>query len=155
VSAIRNVFRGAAWIFRGAALAALTVAAPGAFAQDSLEALLTEVRDVRADEIKAFEQRAAEFNAAAPAAQQKMLADAQARRDALAVTSNALADQFSANELSISDFRRQLREKAAALGLSEVFGISRQVAGDTSRNDDASALVRGGAAAHPARSSKG
>ncbi len=119
-------------LFRCAALAALTVSVvPGAYAQDSLESLLTEVRDVRADEIKVFEQRAAEFNAAPPAQQQKLLADAQARRDALAVTSKSLADQFSENEIQISEVRKQLREKAASLGLSEVFGISRQVAGDT------------------------
>ena len=118
-------------LFRCAALAALTVAVPGVYAQDSLDALLQEVRDVRADEISAFQQRSAEFNGAAPAEQQKLLADAQARRDALAVTSTTLSDQFSQNELQISEFRKQLREKAAALGLSEVFGISRQVAGDT------------------------
>ncbi len=138
MSSIRNVLRGAALVsrgaalvFRGVALAALTVAAPGAFAQDSLDSLLAEVRDVRADEIKAFEQRAAEFNAASADEQQKMLADAQARRDALATTSDTLAEQFSGNEISISEIRKQLRDKAAALGLSEVFGISRQVAGDT------------------------
>jgi len=124
VSKFRNLFRCAAF-------SALTVAVSGVYAQDSLDALLQEVRDVRSDEIAAFQQRAAEFNGAAPAEQQKLLADAQARRDALAGTSTTLSDQFSENELKISEARKQLRDKAAALGLSEVFGISRQVAGDT------------------------
>lgn len=118
-------------LFRCAALAALTVSVSGAYAQDTLDSLLTEVRDVRADEIAAFEKRSAEFNAASPAAQKKMLADAQAKRDALATTSKTLANQFSVNEIQINDVRKQLREKAQTLGLTEVFGISRQVAGDT------------------------
>jgi biopolymer transport protein ExbB len=116
--------------FRILALAALTVAVPSTFAQESLDELLDEVRTVRADEIKAFEQRSAEFNAAAPDQQQAMLAEAQAKRDALAQTSTTLTDQFSANEIKINDVRKQLREKTAALGLTEVFGISRQAAGD-------------------------
>ena len=104
-------------LFQCAALTALAAAVPGVHAQDSLEALLTEVRDVRADEISAFQQRSAEFNAAAPAQQQQMLAQAQSRRDALAATSTTLSDQFSENELKISEVRKQLRDKAAALGL--------------------------------------
>lgn len=117
-------------LFLCAALTALPVALTDAFAQDSLDSLLDEVRTVRAEEIKAFEQRSAEFNAASPDQQKKMLAEAQAKRDALAQTSTALSDQFSANEISISEVRKQLREKANALGLTEVFGISRQAAGD-------------------------
>jgi biopolymer transport protein ExbB len=119
-------------LFRCVALAALTVAAPSAFAQDSLDGLLEEVRTVRAEETRIFEQRAAEFNALSAAEQQKRLAEAQAKRDALAATSKTLSDQFSANEIKISEVRRALRDKATALGLSEVFGISRQVAGDAS-----------------------
>jgi biopolymer transport protein ExbB len=117
-------------LFRCVALAALTVAAPSAFAQESLDTLLEEVRTVRAEEVKTFEQRAAEFNAASAAQQQQMLTAAQAKRDALSGTSKTLSDQFSANEIKISEVRKQLREKATGLGLTEVFGISRQAAGD-------------------------
>ncbi|HLF29835.1 MAG TPA: MotA/TolQ/ExbB proton channel family protein [Xanthomonadales bacterium] len=117
-------------LFLCAALAALPFALTDAFAQDSLDSLLDEVRTVRAEETRAFEQRSTEFSAATAAQQQKMLADAQARRDALAQTSNKLSDQFSANEIRINDVRKLLREKATSLGLTEVFGISRQVAGD-------------------------
>ncbi len=118
-------------LFLGAALFALSVAAPVAFGQDSLDSLLDEVEAVRADEIKAFEQRAAEFNAASADQQQKMLAAAQAKRDGLGGSSKTLSDQFSANEIKINDAKKGLREKAASLGLSEIFGVSRQVAGDT------------------------
>lgn len=117
-------------LLRCVALGALTVAAPSAFAQESLDSLLEEVRTVRAEEMRIFEQRAAEFNAASPAQQQQMLAQAQAQRDALSGTSKTLSDQFSANEIRISEVRKQLREKATALGLTEVFGIARQAAGD-------------------------
>jgi biopolymer transport protein ExbB len=125
VSNIRN-------LTLSAALAALAAGMPVAFAQDSLDALLDEVQAVRADERKAFEQRAAEYNAAPPAQQQSMLAEAQAKRDGLSATSTTLSDQFSANEIRINEARKGLREKAATLGLTEVFGLSKQVAGDTS-----------------------
>lgn len=115
-----------------AVLAALAAGSPVAFAQDSLDALLDEVQAVRADERKAFEQRAAEYNAAPPAQQQSMLAEAQAKRDGLSATSTTLSDQFSANEIRINEARKGLREKAATLGLTEIFGLSKQVAGDTS-----------------------
>jgi biopolymer transport protein ExbB len=116
----------------GAALAALAAGMPVAFAQDTLDSLLDEVQTVRADEQKAFAQRAAEFNAAPAAQQQSMLADAQAKREGLSGTSSTLSDQFSANEIRINEARKGLREKAATLGLTEIFGLSRQVAGDTS-----------------------
>jgi len=125
VSNIRN-------LFLCAAVAALSAAAiPVAFAQDSLDALLNQVQAVRADEVKAFEQRSAEFNAAPADQQQKMLAAAQSKRDGLAGTSSKLSDQFSANEIKINDAKKSLREKAATLGLTEIFGVSRQVAADT------------------------
>ncbi|MSQ98041.1 MAG: MotA/TolQ/ExbB proton channel family protein [Xanthomonadales bacterium] len=119
-------------LFLCAAAAVLSVAAvPVVFAQDSLDALLDEVQAVRADELKAFEQRSAEFNAASADQQQKMLAGAEAKRDGLAAASSTLSDEFSANELKINDAKKSLREKAATLGLSEIFGVSRQVAADT------------------------
>jgi len=125
VSNIRN-------LFLCAAVAAASVAViPVAFAQDSLDALLDEVQAVRADELKAFDQRSAEFNSAAAAQQTQMLAAAQAKRDALAATSSKLSDEFASNEIKINDAKKGLREKSATLGLSEIFGLSRQVAGDT------------------------
>jgi biopolymer transport protein ExbB len=117
-------------LFKYAAAATLLQAGTLAFAADSLDALLQEVSAGRSAESQAFEQRSAAYNAASAADQQKMLADAQAKRDALDGKSKALAEQFSANELKINDLDKQLQQKAANLGLAEVFGLSRQVAGD-------------------------
>ncbi|MCG3170162.1 MAG: hypothetical protein CALGDGBN_01701 [Pseudomonadales bacterium] len=100
-------------------------------AADSLDALLEEVATGRSAEQQAFEQARAKFDAAGAADQQKMMQEAQARRDALDARSNALSGQFSDNELKINELDKQLRDKAAGLGLAEVFGLARQVAGDS------------------------
>jgi biopolymer transport protein ExbB len=118
-------------IFKFAAAATLLQAGTFAFAADSLDALLQEVASGRSADSQAFEQRSAAFNAASAADQQKMLADAQAKRDALDAKSKALSGQFSANELKINELDKQLQQKAVSLGLGEVFGLSRQVAGDS------------------------
>jgi len=118
-------------IFKYAAAATLLQAGTFAFAADSLDALLQEVAAGRSAESQAYEQRSAAFNAASAADQQKMLADAQAKRDAADARSNTLSTQFSANELKINELDKQLQQKAASLGLAEVFGLSRQVAGDS------------------------
>jgi len=114
----------------GALLAVLPFVATGVLAEDSLDDLLAEVKAVRADEVRVFEERAASYTAATPEQQQKMLQEAQAKRNELAKKSDALSDQFSKNELKINDAKNQLRQKAVALGLNEIFGVSRQVAGD-------------------------
>jgi biopolymer transport protein ExbB len=114
-----------------AAAATLLQAGALAFAADSLDGLLQEVAAGNAAEKQVFQQRAAAFNAAAPADQQKMLAEAQAKRDALDAKSAGLSSQFTANEIRINELDKQLQQKAASLGLAEVFGLSRQVAGDS------------------------
>jgi biopolymer transport protein ExbB len=116
----------------GAALLALPVAAPVVFAAASLDDLLESVRTVRANEEQSFKERAAAYNAASADQQQKMLQDALAKRQALASTSDNLSAQFSANELKISEKKKGLRDKATSLGLTEIFGLSKQVAGDAS-----------------------
>jgi biopolymer transport protein ExbB len=113
-----------------AAVFALPFAAPVAFAASTLDELLESVRSVRAQENQAFKERSAAFDAAPPNQQEQMLAEAVAKRDELAVTSDALSEQFSANELKINELKKALRDKAAALGLTEIFGLSKQVAGD-------------------------
>src|SRR5690606_30680626 len=40
-------------------------------------------------------------------------------------------DEFSANDLQIAGLTTQLRDKANELGLGEVFGLARQIAGDS------------------------
>ncbi len=113
------------------AAAAAMLHTGAALAQDSLEGLLQEVKAARTAEQQTFQQRADQYNAAPADQQAKLLTDAQSRREALSAESDKLSAQFSANELVINEADKKLREKAAALGLQEVFGLARQVAGDT------------------------
>jgi biopolymer transport protein ExbB len=111
-------------------LLVLPVMAPGAFAAASLDDLLESVRTVRAQEEQSYKERATAFNAAPADQQEKMLQEAQAKRDGLSQVSTTMSDQFSANELKINELKKALRDKATTLGLQEIFGVSRQVAGD-------------------------
>jgi biopolymer transport protein ExbB len=117
-------------IFRIAAAAALLQCGI-ASAQESLDDLLKQVQSVRQTVEQQLKERADEFNTSPADQQQKMLADAQGKRDALAATADKLAAQFLTNEQAINDANKNLQEKAKALGLSEIFGLARQVAGDT------------------------
>jgi biopolymer transport protein ExbB len=111
------------------ALVVLPIMAPLASAA-TLDELLESVRTVRADEDRAFQERTAAFNAAPADQQAVMLQEAQAKRDGLAQISDSMSDQFSNNELKINELKKALRDKATALGLAEIFGASKQVAGD-------------------------
>jgi biopolymer transport protein ExbB len=112
--------------------AAIAFAAP-VYAQQSAattDALLEQVRGVRDDENRLFEQRRNQYNAAPAAEQTTLLRDAEAQRTRLDTTSKGLSDQYSANELRINALNASLREKATGLGLAELFGLARQVAND-------------------------
>lgn len=109
---------------------ALPAAAQQFAAANSLDELLNEVEQVRADERQEFEQRVAEYNAANADQQEQLLEDAQERRQQLDTESQRLQDQYSENEIEINDLNRQLLEKADMLGLSQVFGLARQTAND-------------------------
>jgi len=98
----------------------------------SLDELLQQARNYRADETRLFEQRVSEYNAAAAADQQKMLADAEAKVAALEAEVKIKADAYAAKELEIKAQHSALNDKARQLGLSEVFGLARQVASDSS-----------------------
>ena len=58
--------------------------------------------------------------------------EASDSRDALDKASKKLQDQYSANELKINQLNGQLRDKAMNLGLTELFGLARQVSNDVS-----------------------
>jgi biopolymer transport protein ExbB len=106
-----------------------------AFAQQtaaSIPELLEQVQKVRDDENRLFEQRKAEYEGTAEAQKQALLQRAEQTRTQLDATSQRLADTYSANELEINNLNTQLREKAAALGLAELFGLARQAANDSS-----------------------
>jgi biopolymer transport protein ExbB len=123
-------------------LSALTFAAfagqfaATAFAQapaaSSLTDLLQQVEQVRADERAQFEQNRSRFDSASAAEQNTLMTEATRKRDELARASEQLSDTYSANEVRINTLNGELRDKAAALGLAELFGLSRQVANDTS-----------------------
>jgi biopolymer transport protein ExbB len=119
-----------------AALAAF--AAPAAQAQqtaaaaNSLEDLLNNVQQVRADENATFDKNRNAFNSASQQQQTEMMNTATKNRNDLNAASTKLSDTYSANEVKINQLNMQLRDKADKLGLSEVFGLARQVANDTS-----------------------
>jgi biopolymer transport protein ExbB len=111
------------------------LAAP-AFAQQAapagnLNQLLESVEKVRADETALFQSRVNEFNSAG-AQQEQKTREATQKRTELDAASKKLSDQYSANELRITQLNQQLRDKAMGLGLAELFGLARQAANDVS-----------------------
>jgi biopolymer transport protein ExbB len=117
-------------------LAAVVFAAPITAQQNqaaTLEDLLDQVANVRADENQLFQQRRAEYEAKATQAEKDaLLRAAEQRRQQLDQTSEGLSETYSENELEINNLNTQLRDKAAALGLAEIFGLARQSANDVS-----------------------
>jgi biopolymer transport protein ExbB len=94
--------------------------------------LLREIEERAAEQTKIFEQRRDEFNKLPQNEQTQKMQEAQRNRDQLDAASKRLSDQYSANEVRINNLNNQLRDKAVALGLNEVFGLARQVANDAS-----------------------
>jgi biopolymer transport protein ExbB len=117
-------------------LAALAFAAPVAAQQNpaaTLDDLLNQVANVRADENQLFQQRRAEYDAKATQAEKDaLLRAAEQRRQQLDGVSDQLSETYSANELEINNLNTQLRDKAGSLGLAEMFGLARQSANDVS-----------------------
>ncbi len=103
---------------------------PGAATPSSKEELLQQVRAVRSGEDRLYEQRVAEFNAASESQRTQMMRQAQQRLAQLEASSTSMSDSYSDNELRINELNRSLVQKASQLGLSELFGLARQVAGD-------------------------
>jgi biopolymer transport protein ExbB len=99
----------------------------------TLDDLLKQVEQVRADENQAFQMRRAEYEQKATQAEKDaLLRTAEQTRAGLDTTSKRLSDTYAANELQISNMNTQLRDKAGQLGLAELFGLARQSANDTS-----------------------
>jgi len=92
--------------------------------------LLRQVEQRSAEDNRVFEQRVGEFNAANPQQQASLMSELEARIKTLRGTEQSLAARFSENELRISTTNKELRDKATSLGLTEVFGLARQVATD-------------------------
>jgi len=107
----------------------LAGAAPAA-ARDTmpLDALLQQIREGGRAEREEDAKREAEFRAARDR-QQSLLATARAEQAAEEARSAALEVDFEANEKRLPELEESLRERLGTLG--ELFGVVRQVAGDT------------------------
>jgi biopolymer transport protein ExbB len=94
----------------------------------TLEQLLDQVKNTRAAEGEVNAQRLKEFTANR-ATQQQQLADAEKALAAAEAKSNQLSAEFDKNEKEINDANALLKQREGNLG--ELFGVTRQVAGDT------------------------
>ena len=119
------------------AFAYAVLAAPLAFAQQpqppargaaTLEELLEQTKNARAREAQANAAREQQFKANRDQ-QARLLAQAEQERAAAEARSAQLSAQYDANEKAITDLETQLRDRSGNLG--ELFGVTRQVAGDT------------------------
>jgi biopolymer transport protein ExbB len=111
--------------------AALAASVGAQQAPTSLDEILKGVETIRDAETALFQQRISEFNAN-QAQQDAKLREATQKREQLDAASKRLSDQQAANEVRINQLNTQLRDKAASLGLAELFGLARQVANDAS-----------------------
>ena len=94
----------------------------------SMDALLERVKQGWSGERKENRVREAAF-AKAKADQQRLLNEARATRDALDRRSEELESRFEANEIALTNLEETLAQRLGALG--ELFGVVRQVSGDT------------------------
>jgi biopolymer transport protein ExbB len=107
---------------------ALAQTKPAAGQTLTIDQLLDQVRSGWRVERQANEKREAEFRAAR-ADQKQTLESANAALAAEEQRSNALEKEFEANELGIAEQEELLAQRLGTLG--ELFGVVRQVAGDT------------------------
>jgi len=103
--------------------------ATGARAAGSLEELLEQTRHARAQQEKVNAEREKEFLANRDR-QAGLLAAAVRARDEAEARSKAASDVFDANEKSLTEREDLMNQRLGSLG--ELFGVVRQVAGDTS-----------------------
>lgn len=111
----------------------LAVSAPVTLAQDSapatsLQELLNRVSQGRTTDNKANDERVREFTQA-KAAQQRLLDEAKAAVVREERLSEQLEATFQENEIRLAELEAVLEERLGAFG--ELFGVVRQVAGDT------------------------
>lgn len=112
----------------GVVTAALPVASAYAAPAASLEGLLDRVRQGRVEDNSANKKREAEFKAQRDQ-QARLLREAKAAVAREERTSEQLEAQFQNNEQELASLTTVLEERQGAFG--ELFGVVRQVAGDT------------------------
>ena len=117
--------------FRRFALVAALCAVQASFAATDLRELLQQTENNSAAGAAVAAERAAKYLAASGAAQEQMLKQALAARAAAEAASRTALDKYNANELKLADLNTRMKDSLASLGLSEVFGLARQVAGDS------------------------
>jgi biopolymer transport protein ExbB len=117
----------AGWI--ALALAAQIASAFAARAADNLDELLEQTRTTRATQAQQNAVREREFLARREK-QAELVAQAQRARNAAEAHSKQLSSQFDANELKLTELDGLLTQRLGSLG--ELFGVVRQVAGDSS-----------------------
>lgn len=93
----------------------------------SLDQLLDQTRNVRAQKAKENAAREQEF-LANRAEQAALLEQSKARRDAAEARSKALSAQFDQNEIKLKELQELRTQRVGSLG--ELFGVVRQVSGD-------------------------
>lgn len=99
------------------------------------EELLEEV--IKGWEVEKVEDKERERRfASARADQQKMLTDAKAREARAEARSQALETEYQEKEVTIAELEETLTQRMGNLG--ELFGVTRQIAGDTRGNVEAS-----------------
>ncbi len=111
------------------ALAAQLTLGGKAAVADTLDDLLAETQKARQAEAEENKKREAEFLASRDR-QKAMLDEAQAKWNAAKARSDNLSAQFDANEVTLADLETKLKAREGNLG--ELFGVTRQVAGDAS-----------------------
>lgn len=114
------------WVLGFAALCVL-VPAVQATAAVSMGELQRQAQQMREREAKVWTQREAEQRAEM-AKQEKLAGDALARRNRAEARSNALSAEFDQSSKRIEEMRELLHQYQGNLG--ELFGVTRQVAGD-------------------------
>jgi biopolymer transport protein ExbB len=108
-------------------LAAAILIAPGARAADTLDELLEQTKNVRALEAEKNAERERAF-VADREHQRQLMEQARAERDAALERSKQISAQFDANEIKLNELETLLDAREGNLG--ELFGVTRQVAGD-------------------------
>ena len=117
--------------YRLAVLLGLLLAGEACLAAADLAALLKQTENNAATVAAVATQRAAQYQAASGAQQAQMLKDAQAARASAEAASKAALEKYNANELKLADLDKRMKQTLVSLGLGEVFGLARQVAGDS------------------------
>ena len=111
-----------------AAIFAAVTVAPATHAAQNLDELLEQTRNAHEKEKKENAAREAQFQSSRDQ-QANLLAQAEAQRKAAEAQSQQLSAQYDANDKEINALEQLLKDRAGNLG--ELFGVTRQVAGDT------------------------